>query len=160
MQRAPHGGTLGSETGATLDHRANVQLVIRISYAAATFCFVAGCSQSPAFVQPPPGEYAVARVELSTPSVDTVQGATVSRQFIRIIGIRPILGRVFIDNDFRPSGALTAVITYDLWTRRFGADATIIGKPIRLNGTDALVVGVTPKDFEFPKGATLWLPRR
>jgi MacB-like periplasmic core domain len=119
-----------------------------------------GCSETPEFVQPPASEYTAARFELATPRPDTIPGAAISRQFVRVIGVRPVLGRLFIDSDFQPAGPPTAVISYDLWSRRFGSDVTIIGKPIRLNGADAVVVGVTPKGFEFPKGASVWIPRR
>ncbi len=136
------------------------ELMITCLRLAAMALVVLGCSEAPAFVQPPASEYTAARFELATPPLDTVQGAAISQQFLRVIGIRPVLGRLFIGNDFQPAGAPTAIISYDLWTRRFGAEATIIGKPIRLNGVEAVVVGVTPKGFEFPKGASVWIPRR
>lgn len=119
------------------------------------------CAQSPAYVEPPATEYAVAKSALTAAAVtDTVQVATVSREFMRVIGIRPVLGRLFIDADFQATQTPTAVVTWDLWTRRLGSDPAIIGRPIRLNGTDAVVVGVMPKNFEFPKGSAVWVPRR
>ena len=126
----------------------------------ATVLAVWGCSGTPAFVQPPASEYSAARFELATPALDTIQGAAISQRFVRVIGIRPALGRLFIDSDFQPTGAATAVISYDLWRRRFGGEATIVGKRIRLNGADAVVVGVMPKGVEFPRGASVWIPRR
>jgi hypothetical protein len=127
---------------------------------AAAFLIALGCHESPAFVQPPASEYTTARFALATPPADTIDGASISPQFIRAIGIRPIVGRLFTDSDFQPTAATTAVISYDLWTRRFGGDPTIIGKPIPLNGSNAVVIGVIPKNVDFPKGAAIWLPRR
>jgi hypothetical protein len=84
----------------------------------------------------------------------------VSPDFIRVIGIRAVLGRLFIQEDFRAAGTPTAVITYDSWMHRFGGTPALIGKPMRLNGTEVVVVGVTPQHFEFPKGVSIWVPRR
>jgi MacB-like periplasmic core domain len=134
--------------------------VIRYLRLAATALVVLGCSESPAFVHPPASEYTGERFELATPPLDTIQGAAISRQFLRVVGIRPLVGRFFIESDFQPTGMPTAVISYDLWRRRFGAEPTVIGKSIRLNGADVIVVGVTPKGVEFPKGASVWIPRR
>lgn len=134
--------------------------MIRHVRLAATALLVLGCTESPAFVQPPASEYTAVRLELATPPLDTIQGAAISQQFLRVIGIRAVLGRLFTDSDFQPGNMPLAVLSYDLWSRRFGADPTIIGKPIRLNGADAVVVGVTPRGVEFPKGASVWIPRR
>jgi hypothetical protein len=136
-----------------------MELMMRYLRLAAT-ALVLACTESPAFVQPPASEYTAVRLELATPPLDTIQGAAISQQFLRVIGIRAVLGRLFTDSDFQPAGMSLAVLSYDLWSRRFGADPTIIGKPIRLNGADAIVVGVIPKGVEFPKGASVWIPRR
>jgi len=116
--------------------------------------------QSPELVQPPPAEYTVTRFELATPSVDTIQGASVSRDFIRISGVQLLFGRRFIDGDFESTAGPTAIISHDLWQRQFNADPALIGKPIRLNGHNAVVVGVMPPEFDFPKGVAVWVPRR
>jgi hypothetical protein len=119
------------------------------------------CGQSPAFVQPPASEYTVAPYQLTLGiQDDTIQCATVSQEFVRVIGIHVVLGRLFIPNDFQSANAPTAIISYDLWNRRFRAHPAIIGTAIRLNETDAVIVGVAPKGFEFPKGVAVWLPRR
>jgi hypothetical protein len=115
--------------------------------------------QSPAFVQPQAGEYTVTRFELATPSIDTIQGASVSRKFIDLTGILLLLGRRFIDGDFEVNAGPVAIISYDLWKRRFNGDSAIIGKSIRLNGHNIIVVGVTPAEFDFPKRTAVWVPR-
>jgi len=134
--------------------------MIKYLQLAAAALVLLSCNEAPAFVQPPASEYTAARFELATPPHDTVQGAAVSPKFVRVIGIRPALGRLFIENDFQPSGMPTAVISYHLWSHYFSNDPSIIGRSIRLNGSDATVVGVTPEHFEFPKDAWVWIPRR
>lgn len=54
----------------------------------------------------------------------------------------------------------TALLSWTLWQRRFGSAPTIIGTTIRLNGNDAVVLGVVPKEFNIPAGAEVWIPRR
>ena len=120
----------------------------------------AACDKGPAYVRPPASEYTLATFVLSAPpSVDTVQAATISQEFERVIGIRPIIGRLFVADEFRQPQSHTAVISYALWQRRFAGDPTIIGRQIQLDGQNTVVVGVTPANFEYPKGAALWLPR-
>jgi putative ABC transport system permease protein len=50
------------------------------------------------------------------------------------------------------------VLTHGLWEQRFGADRTIIGKKITLDGVPTEVVGVMPKGFVYPAGRVLWTP--
>ena len=120
-----------------------------------------GCGKSPGYAEPPFSEYSIAKVELAgPPSAETVGGATVSREFIRIAGVRPLLGRWFVDEDFRPAGTRFAVLSSSLWRRRFGGDPAIIGRSIALSEQNVVVVGVMPETFEFPKGTAVWLPRR
>jgi len=116
--------------------------------------------QAPSFVQPPAEEYTVTRFELGTPPADTIQGASVSREFIERTGILLLLGRRFIDGDFEVNAGPTAIISSDLWRRRFNGDSAIIGRPIRLSGHNVIVVGVMPPEFDFPKGTAVWVPRR
>jgi len=136
----------------------------RVSALIAMVAFAAvasGCDKPPGYAEPPASEYTTTKVELSAPpAVETVGGAAVSRDFIRIAGVRPLLGRWFIDGDFQPAGGQLAVISSSLWRRRFGGDPTIIGRSISLNGQNVVVVGVMPEIFEFPKGTGVWVPRR
>ena len=134
--------------------------MIRYLRLAAIALVALNCREAPAFVQPPASEYTAATFELATASLDTILGAAISPQFFRVMAVRPLLGRLFIDSDYQPAGTLTAVISNDLWKRRFGAERAIVGRTIRLNGGDVVVVAVMPENVEFPKGAAVWVPRR
>ncbi|HSE51103.1 MAG TPA: ADOP family duplicated permease, partial [Gemmatimonadales bacterium] len=73
-----------------------------------------------------------------------------------ILGIAPLLGRVF---DSAPSGdpdVRTAVLSYPLWQTQFGADRGILGRTVQLDGSSYQVIGVMPPGFEFPRTARLW----
>jgi putative ABC transport system permease protein len=88
---------------------------------------------------------------------------TVSRvtaSFFSLLGVPPLRGRVFRADEDVPDANLTVVLSYALWQRRFGGDPAILGKTIRLDRQPALVIGVMPRRFDFPKGTELWMPFR
>jgi putative ABC transport system permease protein len=85
--------------------------------------------------------------------------ATVSaeRGLFRMLGVEPIQGRTFRDDD--PPGVV--VIGAGFWKRRFGADLGLIGRKIVLDGEGFTVIGVMPEKFQFPYRASyseLWIP--
>lgn len=121
---------------------------------------VTACDRAPAFPQPPTSEYTAARFELvEGAKIDTVQGASITREFLRVSGVRAVLGRLFAGEDFQPTGSPVVVLSRQLWQRGFGSDPAIIGKPIRVNGRNMIVIGVMPREFAIPAGADIWLPR-
>jgi predicted permease len=85
------------------------------------------------------------------PTVET------SRNLFRVLGVAPQIGPSFTgDTGLAVNGSLEAVISDRLWRSRLNADRSIIGKSVRLNGTDHLVVGVMPSGFDFPNGTDIW----
>jgi len=78
--------------------------------------------------------------------------AGVSGNFFSGLRIQPALGRVFrADEDAVPGRDLVAVISYQMWDREFARDRSVIGRVIRVNGSDFTIVGVAPKDFTGPQ---------
>ena len=86
---------------------------------------------------------------------EQLAGARVSPSLFDVLGVRPLMGRGFTGQEALPGGAKVALISYDLWQRRFGGDATIAGKQITLSGESFTVTGVMPRGFAFPRGAEL-----
>lgn len=85
------------------------------------------------------------------PTVET------SRNLFRVLGVAPQIGPSFTgDTGLAVNGNLEAVISDRLWHSRFNADRSIVGKAVRLNGSDHLVVGVMPPGFDFPNGTDIW----
>lgn len=83
----------------------------------------------------------------------------VSAEFFPLLGARPLLGRTLSRSDFKRSAPLVTVLAYDAWNKYFHRDPNIVGRPIFLNGTSYVVVGVMPQGFIFPKaGTAAWLP--
>ncbi|HYN10738.1 MAG TPA: ADOP family duplicated permease [Vicinamibacterales bacterium] len=93
---------------------------------------------------------------------DRVPMAEVTEGFFDLLGVRPALGRDFDAADVHPQSPPVVIITDGAWRRRFGADPLVVGQTIGLSGQQTTIVGVLPRDFEFPlRGlAELWLPLR
>ena len=89
---------------------------------------------------------------------ERLQGRLVSANFLSTLGIKPIRGRDFLAEDDQPSATPVAIISHALWQRRFGADESIIGKPLTLNGQQFTVIGVTPPNFLFGADADISVP--
>src|SRR5215469_15393376 len=82
----------------------------------------------------------------------------VTADFMRVLGIRAVMGRTFTGEDERGSAGQTAVLGNSLWRERFGADTAVIGRKISLDGVDHTVIGVMPPGFAYPDGVQLWIP--
>jgi MacB-like periplasmic core domain len=80
---------------------------------------------------------------------ERLQGARVSAELFDSLGVRPLLGRGFTRTEDRP-GSGVAVISYSLWQRRFGGDRGAVGNLVSVDRQPTRIVGVMPKDFEFP----------
>jgi len=93
---------------------------------------------------------------------DRVPMTEVTDGFFALLGVRPALGRDFESADMRDQSPPVVIVTDGAWRRRFGADSRVIGRTIGLSGEPTTIVGVLPRDFEFPlRGlAELFLPIR
>jgi putative ABC transport system permease protein len=89
---------------------------------------------------------------------EQVQGVHVSADYFSILGAPVIAGRTFTAAEDSPHGRNVVVLSYGLWNRRFGADRSIIGRNIQLNGQPYQVVGVIGRQFVTDNPADLWLP--
>jgi putative ABC transport system permease protein len=88
---------------------------------------------------------------------EKIQGSKVSGNFFQMLGVRPLLGRAFSDDEAR-RGDDMVVLSYGLWQRRFGEDGAALGRKLQLDNRSATVIGVMPASFQFPdKDAQLWL---
>ncbi|MCA1566100.1 MAG: ABC transporter permease [Acidobacteria bacterium] len=81
---------------------------------------------------------------------ERVTGANVSSNLFTTLGVNPLHGRHFQQEEEKQGNHRSVMLSYNLWQRRFGSDPNIAGKPIMLNGFNYLVVGVMPKGFQFP----------
>ncbi len=85
-------------------------------------------------------------------------GAYVTEDFLRALGVHPMLGRDLTAEDNAPGAEKVAIVGHGIWQRDFGAAPDIVGKAVRINGTPATIVGVMPRGFAFPVNEELWVP--
>src|SRR5688572_11530603 len=92
--------------------------------------------------------------------VEPVQGAEITANAFRLMGVAPILGRALADRDENAAEPAVVVISHRLWTTRFESDAAVVGKTIKLGTVSATIVGVMPEGFGFPVNQRIWTPLR
>src|SRR6185369_14943453 len=74
----------------------------------------------------------------------------VESSFLSTLGVAPALGRSFRRDEDRPNTSPVALLSYGLWQSRFGADRSVLGRAISLDGRPTTVIGILPRDFELP----------
>ena len=79
---------------------------------------------------------------------EQVPAQAVTSRFFEVLGVRPISGRTFRDEDEGPAPD-AVVLSEGFWRRRFGADPTLVGRATRLGGRMFTVIGIVPADFQF-----------
>lgn len=80
-------------------------------------------------------------------SADHLRSMPVSDSYFRVLGVQPFLGRDFTAEDDAGDGQRVAIISYSLWSRRFGAEPSQIGQKILLNGEPFTLIGIMPRGF-------------
>ncbi|HXQ70399.1 MAG TPA: ABC transporter permease [Pyrinomonadaceae bacterium] len=89
---------------------------------------------------------------------ERIQGFLVTANFLDTLGVKPALGRNFTEEENQPGKGAVAIITHNLWQRRFGGDPNILGKTIMLSGAVCTIVGVMPERFAYPANAEVYAP--
>lgn len=77
-----------------------------------------------------------------------VRALRVSKDYFRVLGVPPMLGREFTQDEDGVNGPDVAILSYGLWKSQFGGDSALVGKPISLDGKPFTVVGVMPAGFQ------------
>ena len=84
--------------------------------------------------------------------------AQTNANFFDVFGITPQHGRLFIPQDEQAGHAPIVIVSDALWRRRFGADVSLIGRTMTLDGKNYTVAGIAPPGFQYPFKTELWLP--
>jgi putative ABC transport system permease protein len=96
-------------------------------------------------------------------TIATVRAGSVLPSFASFTGARPVLGRSLTDADL-VEGSQVAVLSEPFWRSRFGADSSILGKPITLDREPYTIVGIMPPSYRLPRlsetVSDVWLPLR
>lgn len=94
------------------------------------------------------GDFEAQRVEFSQTTAN----------FFRVLGVHPMRGRAFTREEGRSDRTRVMLLSYGLWQSRFGGDPGTVGRKVNLNGAPYTVIGIMPRDFDFPAASELWLP--
>ena len=89
---------------------------------------------------------------------EQVFGRRVTSNFLSVLGVQPMLGRMFTEEEDR-TGAPVVVIGYGLWQRRYLGDPSAVNKPILMDGNKFTIIGVMPRNFVFfNRESEYWVP--
>jgi putative ABC transport system permease protein len=87
-----------------------------------------------------------------------VMGRRVTANFFDVLGVRPLVGRTFTEEEDR-TGAPVVIISYGLWQRRYSGDTSIVGQTIVMNGQRRTIIGIMPRGFVFrDREREFWSP--
>ncbi|HEX8838637.1 MAG TPA: ABC transporter permease [Candidatus Acidoferrum sp.] len=89
---------------------------------------------------------------------EPLSGNRISPALTRVLGVPPVVGRAFADDEEKPGSAPVAMIGEGLWKRRFGGDPSLIGRTIILNDTPTTVVGIAPASLNLISGGDVYTP--
>ena len=92
---------------------------------------------------------------------DRVSSVDVSPVLFRLLGVAPVVGRIFTDDEERPANGRPVILSHGAWMRRFGGDPGVLGRTLQLDDASHTIVGVMPQDFQFPptdREVELWSP--
>lgn len=93
-----------------------------------------------------------------TGTPERLEGYLVTPSFFPLLGMAPMMGRVFPESEAGVGSIREAIISYATWQNHFGADPNIVGRSLNLNGGPVTIVAVMPREFDFPIGAEIWAP--
>jgi putative ABC transport system permease protein len=117
--------------------------------------------QSHSFEAMAAAEYWSANLSGSDPAEHLI-GLRLTQNLLPMLGVEPLLGRVFTAGEDQKGAEHEIVLSYRLWQRRFHGDPNLLGKPIILSGEGFTVIGVMPPEFKFAPfwatNAELWAP--
>jgi predicted permease len=110
--------------------------------------------------------YSVAGSEAGSDTMSLVMGGRgeqvhtvlASSNLFSLLGVAPLLGRTFVEQDDTPDANHVVVLSSEAWQRYFGSDPGILGRTVDLNGSSYTVIGVLPAAGAYPTAGEFWLP--
>jgi putative ABC transport system permease protein len=92
--------------------------------------------------------------------LERVRGIYASAGFFEVMGVKPLMGSLFSRDEDVTAGRRRVILSYRFWRERFAGDPQVVGKGLPVDtfrGGVFTIVGVMPPEFDFPKGASIWL---
>lgn len=112
------------------------------------------------YKQPPTGSYTVGTRQVKVgDSIVPVDGASVTAEFFRTVGVQPLLGRPFVGEEHGRLATTVVALSHDFWKERFDSSPAIIGRQLEIDGQPTTVVAVFPPGFTLPGATLVWTPK-
>ncbi len=92
----------------------------------------------------------------AVPQVQYVHAGHISAHYLDVLAVQPVMGRNFSEDEDRPHGPKTAILSYSLWRNTFSLNPNILGQAIVLKGEPYTVIGVLPEGATTPLNADLY----
>jgi putative ABC transport system permease protein len=89
---------------------------------------------------------------------ERINGARVSFNYLKVLAMKPIIGRDFVEADDIPGSAPVVLINETIWRTRFAASQTVLGQQIIVDGVPRTIIGVLPEEIKFPRLSQIWVP--
>ena len=89
---------------------------------------------------------------------ERIQGAFTTANFHDVMGLAPVLGRLYTEENEQPGRDAVVLLSYGLWQRQFGGARDVLGTTMVLNGVAHEIIGVMPPELRLPSTAQLWKP--
>ena len=88
---------------------------------------------------------------ISNDGSESIEGMLVTKDYFRLTGLQPVLGRTFLESETRTGAPPVVVLGYEFWQRKFNGDRNVIGKTLRISRWDTppTVIGVMPPGIRF-----------
>jgi putative ABC transport system permease protein len=87
-------------------------------------------------------------------------GAFMTASSFRVLGVQPVLGRSFRDEDDIPGAPVVLILGHHVWRDDFGSDPGVLGRSVKVNGEEGTIIGVMSEGFLFPQREEVWVPLR
>ena len=89
---------------------------------------------------------------------ERVDTGVVSANFFRVLGVTPLYGRTFMDEDDQPNARPVLILSYNFWQKAFGGDRNVVGQKYSMNDKEHVVVGILPPIPQFPAEVDVYMP--
>lgn len=89
--------------------------------------------------------------DLGVGAPERIDCISVEANFLHTLGVTPLLGRMFSADEDRPKGGKVALISYNIWQRKFEGQASVLGRVLMLDGQPFRIIGILPSNFLMPQ---------
>jgi predicted permease len=105
------------------------------------------------------GAYSAGALNIDSTPPQRARSAIVTAELMPVLGVRPLMGRWFTEEDTRPGAEDVGILSWEIWTRNYGADPNILGKKFMADNTPTTIVGVMPRGYDVHDAKVeVWLP--